>query len=752
MSIFGAMQSGISALASQSSSMGAISDNIANVNTVGYKSNSVAFSTLVTKQSSSSLYSPGGVQSKPKQSISAQGLLSATSNSTDVAISGSGYFVVNQAANPGEGDLWAYTRAGSFSVDENGYLKNTGGYYAQAWSLLPWDGNPNATVVDVNGIKYMKAYYDASGNTVYINDNIIDGTNLRPVNLANIGGTATPTHQISLGANLPSDDPIYDPTNAAAGGKRKVSALIYDSLGNASNMSLEYTKTSSNGWSMGASVPSGASSVTLYGGRETTGDTSQDVYYAAGQLEFTKIPENGSSIAITDAGTGTTYNFIFTNGTATIPPDTGNTKNIAVDISSGIITTSDFTKAFETAIKNNMPSANRFTADGSTIQIVQSVAGAELTIDASKTLACVQSASNPAQDTGIPTGVFTIQAIDNDIKNTARIDFNSDKAADYLNHTITLDGKTYHFVNTDTADDPDTGDYYVNIADAISGGDVDVAKMMSIFGAKLNTTATEPSRFVISGSSLEILPSSTGGDITIDTTNLGTAISGVVRDSVTNSWKSIQNTTATLANQFTVNGTEVEQGAVVPAVRFNADGTPKYFYVDEMAIEWANGAQNMDGDPDNGTRITLDMGNVGTNDGLTNLSGDFLTNYINQDGAKFGSYTGVSISEDGVVTALFDNGETRPIAILPLATFANADGMEALTGNTWIETDASGQAMLRQAGTNGAGEITAYSVESSNVDLATEFSNMIVTQRAYSAATKIITTADEMLDELTRMT
>ena len=752
MSIFGAMQSGISALASQSSSMGAISDNIANVNTVGYKSNSVAFSTLVTKQSSSSLYSPGGVQSKPKQSISAQGLLSATSNSTDVAISGSGYFVVNQSANPGEGDLWAYTRAGSFSVDENGYLKNTGGYYAQAWSLLPWDGNPNATVVDVNGIKYMKAYYDASGNTVYINDNIIDGTNLRPVNLANIGGTATPTHQISLGANLPSDDPIYDPTNAAAGGKRKVSALIYDSLGNASNMSLEYTKTSSNGWSMGASVPSGASSVTLYGGRETTGDTSQDVYYAAGQLEFTKIPENGSSIAITDAGTGTTYNFIFTNGTATIPPDAGNTKNIAVDISAGIITTSDFTKAFETAIKNNMPSANRFTADGSTIQIVQSVAGAELTIDASKTLACVQSASNPAQDTGIPTGVFTIQAIDNDIKNTARIDFNSDKAADYLNKTIVLDGKTYHFVNTDTVDDHGAGDYYVNIADAINGGDVDVAKMMSIFGAKLNTTATEPSRFVISGSSLEILPSSTGGDITIDTTGLGTAISGVVRDSVTNSWKSIQNTTATLANQFTVNGTEVEQGAVVPAVRFNADGTPKYFYVDEMAIEWANGAQNMDGDPDNGTRITLDMGNVGTNDGLTNLSGDFLTNYINQDGAKFGSYTGVSISEDGVVTALFDNGETRPIAILPLATFANANGMEALTGNTWIETDASGQAMLRQAGTNGAGEITAYSVESSNVDLATEFSNMIVTQRAYSAATKIITTADEMLDELTRMT
>ena len=77
--------------------------------------------------------------------------------------------------------------------------------------------------------------------------------------------------------------------------------------------------------------------------------------------------------------------------------------------------------------------------------------------------------------------------------------------------------------------------------------------------------------------------------------------------------------------------------------------------------------------------------------------------------------------------------------------------MEALTGNSWIETDYSGQAMLKQAGTNGAGQISSNSLEQSTVDLATEFSNMIVTQRAYSAATKIITTADEMLDELTRM-
>lgn len=742
MSIFGALQSGISGLAAQSSAMGAISDNIANVNTIGYKVTNTQFSTLVTKQTSSTMYSPGGVQSRPRQEISAQGLLSSTSISTDVAITGSGYFVVNQAANPGEGDMWAYTRAGSFGLDDNGYLVNTGGFYAQGWSLLPWDGNPNASVVNVNGINYMKAYYDASGNTVYINDNIIDNRNLRPINLSTIGGTATATQQISMGANLPSSAPIFDPTNAAAGGKEKISALIYDSLGNASNLSLEFTKTSSNGWSLGSTIPSGAASVVMTGNTENGNDISSDVYYAAGQLEFTSIPQNGSTISITDAGTGKTYTFEFVNNA-----DGYVGANIPVEISKQVVSVDDFVKNFETALKENMPSAGRFTADGNKISIVQSTMGSALTIDASKTLACVQSAVNPRADTGLPTGIFDIPQIDNDIKNGARIDFTSTTAADYLNKSITINGQTYTFSNTAAPDNP----LQVDISDYISGVTVDPAGVVSALANALNNTATEPNRFVASGMSLEILPSSSGGDITIDTQNLGTAIDGVVRNK-DGGWGSIQNKNVTIGSTFKTNTTEDQQGSIVPAVRFNSDGTPKEFWVNSMEIEWANGAENMTGESGHGTPITLNMGNVGTNDGLTNLSGNFTTNYIKQDGAKFGSYSGVQVSENGVVTALFDNGETRPIAILPLATFANPEGMESLTGNAWIETDASGQALLKMAGTNGAGEITSGALETSKTDLATEFSNMIVTQRAYSAATKIITTADEMLDELTRMT
>lgn len=736
MSIFGAMQSGISGLSAQSTAMGAISDNIVNVNTVGYKNNTTSFSTLVTKQTTSSRYSPGGVQPVSKQSISAQGLLASNSSSTACGISGNGYFVVNQAANPGDGDLWAYTRAGDFGIDDNGYLVNTGGFYAQGWSLLPWDGNNNAAVVNINGIDYMKAYYDGSGQTVYINDNIIDSRNLKPINLATIGGTATPTQQIKFGANLPSSDAI--------GAHQKVSALIYDSLGNASNLSLTFTKTSSNGWDMASSVPSGAANTILYGNTNTL-DTTPDVYAAAGQLEFTSIPQSGSTISITDAGSGKTYTFEFTNN-----PANAQAGNIAIDLSAGIISLSDFTEAFVAAIKENVPSGSRFSADGDKVTIVQSTAGSALTINASKTLSCVQSACNPREDNGIPTGEFVIPQIDNDIKNAARIDFNSTTAADYVGKSLVLDGITYTF--TDDGNPAVTAPAIeVDIHDAINGNDVSRTQMLTIFGNVMKEKANEPERFVVSGTSLEILPSATGGDIGIDTTGLGGAIDGIARDK-TKGWVSVQNVNVTLGNEFSIGDHDIEQGSLVPAVRFNSDGTPKYFNVDELAIQWANGAENMDGTPNNGTKIKLDMGNVGTNEGLTNLSGDFATNYMKQDGAKFGSYSGVYIDESGVVTALFDNGETRPIAILPLATFTNPDGMEALTGNAWIETDNSGQALLKRAGTNGAGEITSNALENSTVDLATEFSNMIVTQRAYSAATKIITTADEMLDELTRMT
>ncbi len=714
MSILGALQAGVSALGAQSTAMAAVSDNIANMNTTGYKTNNVSFSTLVTKQISSDKYSAGGVQAVSSQSIDAQGLLSSVSSSTALAISGQGYFVVNSSYN--SQGTWAYTRAGDFKVDETGYLVNTGGYYVQGWSLMPWDGTAGATTIDINGITYMKAYKNNAGETVYINDNIVDENNLKGINLSNIGGTATPTTQIAFGANLPSGSNM--------GSTYSVSTLIYDSLGNPSNISLEYTKESANSWGLATSIPSGAAVINTYTDKNL-------VFSSIAQMEFTDIPAIGSTITITgDAGDVT---FEFTNGNQ---PATG---NVAVDMSSSN-SIKDVLTEFVSAIDNNIRDGGRFTVDANRIVIEQSLTGDKLQFDCSGTLACVQSSANIDQISGLPSGIFTLDAISNSIKNCAYVDFNQISEDD----SIVIDGITFIF-NNDAADPNAPNVIHVGY-DATNSVSTNIKKLVT---AMQDSGVAEPERFVASGKTLQIIPTSTGEDISLNFAGMtGVAASKYISDG----FESPITDATVITNKFSYDGVD-QLGAQVPAVMFNADGTPKEINVRDMEIYWANGAQDMTGEVKlgDGVRISINMGEANVSTGLSNLSGDFTISYINQDGATFGSYSGISVGEDGVVTAVFSNGETRPIAIIPLAMFTSPNGMEALNNNVWIATTESGNPLLTTATTGGAGEIVSNSLESSTVDLATEFSNMIVVQRAYSAAGKIITTSDEMLQELTNL-
>lgn len=851
MSLYGALNSGVSGLQAQSSAMGAISDNISNVNTVGYKGTDVAFSTLVTKQTSSHMYSAGGVQAKPTKGIDVQGLLSSTSISTDLGISGQGYFVVNEAPNPGNGDQWAYTRAGQFTVDNTGYLKNTSNMYIQGWALMPYDGTAGVETVKIDGVTYMKAYSNSNAETVYINDNIIDSQNLQPINVNQIGGSATPTQQINMGANLPADLEV--------GKSKDMSVLIYDSLGNASNIGFTYTKTSSNNWDVETSIPPGAAVNIQYSNSETIVDGEPDVYSAIGQLEFTKLPQNHSYIKMTDGAdtNATTYVYEFTtDGTTSYVPQPGE-KVVAVDISKSI-TINDALNSFNDEIEKTMSSAARFEVDKNRIVIKQSAAGEEVTIDASKSLEARQSATNPDPNTGIPSGTFKIPAIDDEIKNAAKINFDSTTAADYIGDTIVINNNIYEFTNGGPA--TVAGAIPVDVSSAISGANVNPNEVTNLFYAELVQTSQDPQRFQLSGKTIEINQSPNGSDVLINNGNTETlrftsntqadydgetividgqtftltstpalpvdpnevdisavdwtsataqeqvmaalkgtidnhpvitdssrfqvkgdtmitgdtligaismgagftnnqGITGVGANVISGRGKSDGAVTMSdingmlvLGDTFTFNGTpDAQVGSKIPGIQFNADGTPKNINVDNMSIIWANGAQNMDSSPNAGEVIKLDFGSSGNADGFTQLSGDFSVNFIKQDGAQFGNYTGVTIGANGVVTALFDNGERKPISIIPLATFANPNGMEAQSGNSFIATDEFGAPQLNTAGTNGAGSINSGTLEQSTVDLGEEFTSMITTQRAYSASARIITTADEMLEELVRL-
>jgi flagellar hook protein FlgE len=137
--------------------------------------------------------------------------------------------------------------------------------------------------------------------------------------------------------------------------------------------------------------------------------------------------------------------------------------------------------------------------------------------------------------------------------------------------------------------------------------------------------------------------------------------------------------------------------------------------------------------------------------GFTQYAADYNIQYVNQDGAEVGLRTGVSIDSDGFVIASFSNGATQKIWKLPVATFANPNQLQARNGNAYSQTALSGEFNLREANKGGAGRIEPSALEGSNVDLGDEFTSMITTQRAYSASARIITTADEMLDELLRV-
>jgi flagellar hook protein FlgE len=162
------------------------------------------------------------------------------------------------------------------------------------------------------------------------------------------------------------------------------------------------------------------------------------------------------------------------------------------------------------------------------------------------------------------------------------------------------------------------------------------------------------------------------------------------------------------------------------------------------AFKWASGlgigAQTID----------INLGSVGASGGITQFDSTSVLDSSIVDGAIFGSLTGVDVDNQGFVTASFSNGVIQKIYQIPLATFINPNGLKAEEGDAFSLDKNSGSLNLKTAGT-GAGTISSRTLEGSNVDLAKEFTNLITVQRAYSASSKIITTADEMLDELIRI-
>ena len=315
MSLYGSMYTGITGLSGNSQRFATISDNIANVSTTGYKASRMAFENMVVAAGTQHSYIPGGTLTSVRHEISRQGQIQGTVSATDLAISGQGFFVVKDDLST---DLPEYTRAGSFTVDAEGYLRNVSGKYLQAYPL------------DANG--------------ALPSDTSMSG--LTSVNLTRIVGSATPTSRVNFNINLPADAGTRFATTPLT-----TSLNVYDGLGAAHRLAIDWTSDDSatgvwtgtirqdDGTASGtftvAFNPDGSYQLSptddgtrpftldLTGNFGATDPAQQislnfaDITSYAGDYEVAKIDQNGTpvgklaGVTVTDTGT---VQLMFTNG------------------------------------------------------------------------------------------------------------------------------------------------------------------------------------------------------------------------------------------------------------------------------------------------------------------------------------------------------------------------------------------------------------------------------------------------------
>lgn len=230
MSLYGVMRTGVSGMNAQSNKLSTVSANIANVNTTGYKRASTEFSSLILKSGSGN-YDSGAVETTVRYAISDPGNYHFTTSTTDLAVQGNGFFVVQDA----NGNNFL-TRAGAFVPDDTGNLVNTAGFQLMGYNI-------------------------ANGAVPNVAANGFGG--LQVINVNQMALQAAPSTKATVAANLdPSATAIAAPAGPA-NYTSKTSMVTYDNIGNAVTLDVYAAKTGANTWDI--QVYNGATALTTPG-------------------------------------------------------------------------------------------------------------------------------------------------------------------------------------------------------------------------------------------------------------------------------------------------------------------------------------------------------------------------------------------------------------------------------------------------------------------------------------------------------
>lgn len=642
---------GVSGLRNHQVRMNVIGNNIANVNTTGFKSGRIVFKEALVQTLKGagrpSSISGGtnpvqmglGMTAGSIDTLFTQGGLETTGQITDLAIQGSGFFILSD----GRGEY--YTRSGAFGFDADSYLVDPSTGMKVQGKMADQTGNIPA-ISTVGDIRLPFGQQDPANQTTQIT-------------LANnLNSVATDSVATILSAGTTGIDQVSGTAVDGAGG---VHTIV---LAGTQAETSTFTGTNLQG-TMTESTTLGAMGVDDLTGFEVTVDGTTTTALSG----FTALSTIGDVIRQIDEISGVDCYL-----------DKTDPANAQIVI--------ERTKAGDNAALY-INSSESIATDATHGNIVNRLFGVADTVGVVDTFSTTGGAANTftATDVFTPTG-------------------KASEAPEMLGIEV----------NTTTG-----------MATGVTGlgnGGVSILSSTGL-SAGTFTIQTEPTQHSTSITAYD----SQGGQHTV--------VMSFTKTTTPNLW----DWEVTLPS-----GESILEGGS-GTIRFNSDGSL-------LSFQYNGGATALSFNPNNGAEvvnIAFNPGNTGEFNGLTGFASGFTASAINQNGYGMGILEKIAVDSAGTITGIFSNGVSRTLAQIILADFSNQGGL-LRSGNSLYQVSAnSGPAIQGIAGETIAGTISSGALEASNVDIATEFTNMITAQRGFQANARIITTSDSMLEELVNL-
>ncbi|HEX5623302.1 MAG TPA: flagellar hook protein FlgE [Sulfuricurvum sp.] len=693
---------GVTGLQSHQIAMDVESNNIANVNTIGYKYSRANFSDLLAQTSQIATAPQGDLGGKNAVQIGlgttvssvtrimTQGSIQNTDKNTDVAIQGDGMFIVSSDG----GSTYKYTRSGDFKFDAAGNFVDNNGFIVQGWVRDEQTGKVDATapITNINIPPGLTTPANATLD-VTLKANLDSGETVETFNVTNPMASYSLTNYL---ANVAADVAIRDANTAAA---EDMNVMFNDqgrSLVMQSNQGIwvSYKDAVTAPLPILATAAATPYSFTLNGttitGTTVAGATATDNASAIAQAINAQTANTGVVASAVGA------NLTLTNDNSR-EGDLASTKNI-------VLVNGGFGPASTT-----VTTAYKYQYATNAVDITSTVAG-DTKFRTTEQLRLIMETH--AQTV---TGASGIKVIIND---RGQYEVTNASQDDAIQEDLRLQITAF----TDAAGNVSKNERFTEVMQSLNG---------TIIEGSTGLRLSQGLNAATHSASIDIYDS-LGSKHTLKMDFRKTAV-----DSVSGAtWSML----LSVPEPGEIN-TIAPYNEMTGQVRFTSDGALSSYTPTNINYTGNNGsAPNQN--------VNIKLGTANSFDGITSFDATSGTSGISQDGFPGGDLVGIRIDQSGTLVGSFSNGRSFGLAQIGMAKFTNNEGLVTDGGNVYLQSANSGDPIIGTAATAGRGFMQSSALEASNVDLSKSLTNLIIIQRGYQANGKTITTSDTLLETL----